>query len=130
LTFICRTSRLNQPRTRIVLVVKPRGQEIKAVLPTRVRAVDFQVVSGIVAAFVDSSELPDEQSWLLDEYADYLDEEGLMDPEALSATHAVALMEVGAAADAVAGVCEYAHSTRRHGLDVPASRSGLDADPV
>jgi len=96
---------------RIVLLVKPRGQEIKGVLPTRVRAVDFQVVSGIVAAFVDSPELPDEQSWLLDEYADYLDEEGLMDPQALSATHAVALMELGAAADAVAGVCEHAHAT-------------------
>jgi hypothetical protein len=100
---------------RIVLLLLPRGQTLKTKPPEQVHVVDWQTVSEVVADAGLRAQLPEGQRWLLDEYADYLNEEGLMDPDALSATHALALMEAGAAEDAIAGVCEHADAyVRKH----------------
>jgi hypothetical protein len=94
-------------RHRIVLLLLPRGQTLKTKPPPAVHVVDWQTISHVVNDVRFRAGRPKGQRWLVDEYSDYLEEEGLMDPDALSAAHAVALMQAGDAADAIAGICEH-----------------------
>ena len=104
---------------RIVLLLLPRGQTLKNKPPPQTHIVDWQTVAQVVADGGLWAKLPQGQRWLLEEYADYLDEEGLMDPEALTAAHALALMEASAAEDAIAGVCEHADAYVQKHWDKP-----------
>jgi hypothetical protein len=56
----------------------------------------------------EADQRPPEQVWLFSEYIRYLKEEGLSDPDALTAASALALMESRSAEDAVSGICEHA----------------------
>jgi hypothetical protein len=92
----------------IVLLLLPRGQTLKTKPPPAVLVVDWQTISRVVSDARFRGSRPEGQRWLLDEYSEYLAEEGLMDPDALSAAHALALMQSGEAEDAIAGICEHA----------------------
>lgn len=93
---------------KAVLLVAPRGESFASDPPLPVAPVDWQTVSGVVAAVAADPATDDVDLWLLDEYAAYLREEGLMDPEALDVGMALALMEVNDAEEAAAGICEHA----------------------
>jgi hypothetical protein len=84
-----------------VVVLAPRAQMPTGV-PPNVLTADWQ---GIARLISDRSSHPSSHGWLLTEYASFLKEEGLMDPDALTATHAIALLEHDAAAAAVAAIC-------------------------
>ena len=92
---------------KAVLLVAPRGQSFASSPPLTVAPVDWQSASAVVAATVADPATNDIDRWLLDEYAEYLREEGWMDPEALDVGMALA-MEVNEAEEAVAGICEHA----------------------
>lgn len=96
---------------RVVLLLAPRGLEIKGALPAEIPIVHWQTVARTIKEMHDRLELSDVERWLLDEYVTYLDEEGLMDPDALTADDASALARFGDAVEAIAGVCEHAHAT-------------------
>ena len=93
---------------KAVLLLAPRGQSFATSPPDAVAPVDWQTTSTVVAAAAADSTRTAVERWLLDQYADYLREEGLMDPEALDASLALALMEANEAAEAAAGICEHA----------------------
>ena len=93
---------------KVVLLVAPRGQAFATPPPLAVASVDWQTASAVVAETADDGTRPEAQRWLLEQYADYLQEEGLMDPEALDAISALALMEANTAETAAAGICEHA----------------------
>jgi hypothetical protein len=95
---------------RVVLLLKPRGQELKGDLPPEVPVVAWQTMARTMREMLDLSDLPPVQAWLLGEYVTYLDEEGLMDPHGLTAEHVAALAGLDDAMDALAGVCEHAHA--------------------
>jgi GDPmannose 4,6-dehydratase len=71
---------------------------------------DYILASGVARTVgaVAPRFMPPEQRWLLDHYIRYLKEEGLSDPDALTAASALSLMEYNRAWDAAAGVCQYA----------------------
>lgn len=98
---------------QVVLLLGPRGQSFKTAPPRQVHVVDWQTISQLVSDSLSWATLPEDQRWLLNEHSDYLAEEGLMDPAALTAAHALALMETSAAEDAIAGVCEHADALVR-----------------
>ncbi len=93
---------------KAVLLVAPRGQNFASPPPLTVAPVDWQSASAVVAATAADPATKEVERWLLDEYAEYLREEGLMDPEALDVGMALALMEVNDAEEAAAGICEHA----------------------
>jgi hypothetical protein len=93
---------------KAVLLVAPRGQSFTSPPPPAVAPVDWQSASAVVAATAADPATNEVDRWLLDEYAEYLREEGLMDPEALDVGMALALMEVDDAEEAAAGICEHA----------------------
>jgi hypothetical protein len=93
---------------KAVLLVAPRGQNFASSPPLAVAPVDWQSASAVVAATADDPITNKVDRWLLNEYAEYLREEGLMDPEALDVGMALALMEVDDAEEAAAGICEHA----------------------
>jgi hypothetical protein len=93
---------------RAVLLVAPRGQSFASSPPLSVAPVDWQTASAVVAAATRDPTRDKIDRWLLDQYAEYLREEGLMDPEALDARLALALMEANEAEEAAAGICEHA----------------------
>jgi hypothetical protein len=93
---------------RAVLLLAPRGQAFSSSLPEGVALVDWQTAAATVGDFARDRERSESQRWLADQYAQYLDEENLMDPEALDTIGALALMEANNAAAAAGGICEHA----------------------
>lgn len=94
---------------RVVVLLGPRGwAPERGQVPPDVVVADWQGVGRLMNAAADSASRPAEQHWLLTEYVRYLKEEGLTDPDALTAASALALMESHAADAAVAGICEHA----------------------
>ena len=93
---------------KAVLLVAPRGQSFASSPPLPVAPVDWQSASAVVAATAADPATEVVDRWLLNEYAEYLRQEGLMDPEALDVGMALALMEVDDAEEAAAGICEHA----------------------
>ena len=93
---------------KAVLLVAPRGQSFASSPPLTVAPVDWQSVSAVIATMAADPLKDDVDKWLLDEYAEYLREDGLMNPEALDVGMALALMEVDDAEEAAAGICEHA----------------------
>jgi hypothetical protein len=93
---------------KAVLLVAPRGQSFASSPPLAVAPVDWQTATAVVMVATADRTRTDVERWLLDQYADYLREEGLMDPEALDASLALALMEANEAEEAAAGICEHA----------------------
>ncbi|MBB4660476.1 hypothetical protein [Conexibacter arvalis] len=93
---------------RLVIVLAPRNSTagLRAVTG-RVAVTSWQQLAVTIAAF-DGGSLPDEQRFLLSEYLSYLREEGLMDPDRLTASSALALMEANTAGAAAAAICEVA----------------------
>jgi hypothetical protein len=109
----------HRARHRVVLLLVPRGQTLETKPPSAVHIVDWQTVSEVVSDPRLAARLPESQRWLLDEYSDYLAEEGLMDPDALSAAHALALMQASEAEDAIAGICEHGDAFVQKGWGKP-----------
>jgi hypothetical protein len=93
---------------RAVLLLAPRGQVFSSPPPLAVASVAWQTLSAVVHEATNDRTRPVEQRWLLEQYGEYLREEGLMEPEALDAVQALALMEVNEAEAAAAGICETA----------------------
>lgn len=94
---------------RVVVLLGPRGwAPDQDQVPPDVVMADWQGVGRLMSAAADAVSYPAEQHWLLTEYVRYLKEEGLTDPDALTAASALALMEFHAAGAAVAGICEHA----------------------
>lgn len=91
----------------VILLAPRRAMPLIDSVPSEVPAVEWQDVA---RKFVNSDKRswPNEQRWLLQQYSAYLKEEVLMDPDALTATYALALLEQDAAAAAAEGVCELA----------------------
>jgi hypothetical protein len=96
---------------KAVLLVAPRGQNFASPPPLTVAPVAWQSASAVVAATAAEPATKEVDRWLLDEYAEYLREEGLMDPEALDVGMALALMESNEAEEAAAGICEHADAS-------------------
>lgn len=93
---------------RLVVLVAPRDSAPPdAELPVGVVLARWHEVARALDRARDAG-LPAGERWLLDEYLAYLREEGLMDPDALTASSALALMEADAGAAAAAGICEVA----------------------
>jgi len=91
--------------------------------------VEWQSVSRVAAASAKET-LVTERAWLLRQYSAYLKEEGLMDPEALTAAHALALLEHDAAAAAVAGICEQGDAyVQKHWSDRGSFQQTRKGDP-
>jgi hypothetical protein len=93
---------------RVVMLLIPRDQELAALPPDSVPLTTWQTISEVVQKWRRERVCRVEQKWLLDEYASYLYEEGLMDPEALDAAYVLALMEANDAEAAAASICEHA----------------------
>lgn len=93
---------------RLVVVLAPRNDVAGlGTVPARIAVTSWQQIAAAIEAF-DCGRLPGEQRWLLGEYLSYLREEGLMDPDGLNASSALALMEANAAGAAAAAICEAA----------------------
>jgi hypothetical protein len=95
-------------RHRLVLLLLPRGQELATPPPPSVAVVEWQTISKLVSGWQRDAACSAKELWLLDEYARYLYEEGLMEPEALDTAYALALMEANDAEAAMEAICEYA----------------------
>jgi hypothetical protein len=104
---------------KVVLLLVPRRQELATNPPWRVPRVDWETVGGTAAELLQSGKLTPSQTWLPTEYAVYLREEGLMGPDALTASHAIALMEMDDADAAIAGICEHAEAWLRKNWGKP-----------
>jgi hypothetical protein len=93
---------------RVVVLLGPRGWSSSGgSIPPGVVQAEWQGVARAVAS-ASAEPRPAEEDWLLGQYIDYLKEEGLSEPNALTAVSALALMESNRAYEAAAGVCEYA----------------------
>ena len=92
---------------RAVVVISPRGWEPTQVVPERALHADWQAFARELPAIAAGLEAP-EQRWLLTEYIRYLKEESLSDPDALTVSSALALMQYEQAEEAAAGICEHA----------------------
>lgn len=92
---------------RVVVVLAPRNWVPDRALPPGVPTLAWDNW-GRVASDHAARESDPQSRWLLDQYIEYLQEEYLMEPEALTAVSAVALMEANAGEAAAASVCEYA----------------------
>ena len=90
----------------VLVVLGPRGWAPPE-LPGNVLHADWQEFARVLPTLATTLDHP-EQRWLLDEYIRYLKEEGLSDPNALTVSSALALMQHQEAAEAAAGVCEHA----------------------
>lgn len=90
----------------VVVLLAPRDEMPSAgKVPLEVPSVTWQGVAQLVK---DSAEVRrPEHAWLLDQYATYLKENDLMDPDALTTVHALALMEIDGAVRAVEALCEH-----------------------
>lgn len=100
---------------KVVLLLAPRGQVLATTTPIQVPRVDWETVGETVADLLKPRAVAAQAWWLLDEYANYLREEGLMVPDALTAAHALALMDMQDADAALAGICEHAEAhVRKH----------------
>jgi len=94
---------------RVVVLLGPRGwAPARSQVPPEVVMADWQGVGRLMNSAADAAAHRPKQHWLLTEYVRYLKEEGLTDPDALTAASALALMEFHAAGAAVAGICEHA----------------------
>lgn len=93
---------------RLVTVLAPRsGIAGLGAVPGCVAVTSWQQLAVAIAAF-DGGSLSGEQRFLLGEYLSYLREEGLMDPDGLTASSALALMDANAAGAAAAAICAVA----------------------
>jgi hypothetical protein len=77
-------------------------------VPEAMPVIDWQAVARLVRDRRRRASPGSGEYWLLREYEIYLTEEGLMDGEALTTEHALALALEPSAADAVARLCEHA----------------------
>lgn len=102
-----RDIRTRPARHHVVVLLAPRGDSFVD-RPREVPLVEWEAVGRAVTRVSLARALPDNEGWILNEYLSYLEEEGLMDPDALTAVHALSLMSSGEAEDALAGVCEHA----------------------
>lgn len=114
---------------RVVVLLGPRGWEPRELVDPLVLRVDWQSVAREVEKFEAPFAAP-EQRWLLDQYIEYLKEEALSDPDALTTASALALMEWHRASEAAAGICEHAggYIESRWGKSTSASSSGFGTD--
>ncbi len=118
---------------KAVLLVAPRGECFVSSPPLAVAPVDWQAASGVVASAVADQMRTEVERWLLGQYADYLRQEGLMDPEALDAGLALALMEANEAEEAAGGICEHADAWITSNWSVRTSQAtsrGSSAEPA
>jgi hypothetical protein len=93
---------------RVVLLLAPRAHKLTGEVPAEVPRVDWQTVAGTMDDLADDGDLSPEQAWLLREYVSCLNEEGLMDPKALTGDHVAALAGFEDADNALAGVSAHA----------------------
>ncbi len=94
---------------RIVLVLAPRQSLPNLVgVPEATPVVEWQVFSDAVRHWSKRPELGEVDRFLLDDYLAYLNEEGLMDAEFLTAEHAFVLSARTEAEQAIAKVMEVA----------------------
>jgi hypothetical protein len=103
-----------EPVAPVVVLLGPRGWKPTGTVPATVLQADWQA-AGRAATAIAPRVVKPEQAWLLREYIRYLKEEGLADPDGLNTTTALALMEVGNAHAALAGVCEHAQAEVERG---------------
>jgi hypothetical protein len=101
--------RLRDADHRLVLVLAPRQSagELTGV-PDTMPVVDWQAVAEVVRRWAKRPDIPEVERFLLTDYLTYLQEEGLMDEELLTAEHAFALRAVPAATSTAAKLLELA----------------------
>ena len=113
--------------TRAVVLLGPRGWEPTQAVPAAALRADWQAFARELPGFAADTSAP-EQRWLIHEYNRYLKEEGLSDPDALTVSSALALMQYEQAEEAAAGICEHADAFvaehRGDRTDFAKNRSG------
>lgn len=93
----------------LVLLLAPRAAMPAGKRPDAVGIAEWEDIAWFVAGQAAGLSPSDPQRWILEQYTAYLEEEALIDPPALTAGHAFALSEEGAAHEAIRGVCLEAH---------------------
>lgn len=96
-------------RTGALVALLVPGRDAPAIAavprPSPVRVTSWQTLARRIRQWAKTAELTAVEQWLIDEYLTYLSEEDLMDPEALTTVHALALAEHGAASAAMRAIC-------------------------
>ncbi len=91
----------------LVVLLAPRTAMPASKPPDKVGIAEWEDIAPFLAG--QAADMPRTQRWILEQYTAYLEEEALIDPPALTAGHAFALSEQGAAHDAIRSVCLEAH---------------------
>ena len=93
-----------------LVLLAPRTAMPASKPPDEVGVVEWEDIARFFACQAACMPPSEPQRWILEQYTAYLEEEALIDPPALTAGHAFALAEEGAAHDAIRGVCSEAHA--------------------
>lgn len=90
---------------KAVLLLAPRDDlPFEFDVPEEVPSISWQSLAGCLSGYEPSTETT-KQKWLLRQYSEFLKEEDLMDPDRLTAAHALSIMESTNAENAMKAIC-------------------------